>query len=89
MSANPFPGTTSVRSREFDFFRSIRVRVLVSIAASVGWISLTLLYLAFWAQGFSWIQSIVIVVVSILVLTAVLLGSWISFGLRFTSRWTD
>jgi hypothetical protein len=89
MSANPFPGTTSARSREFDFFRSIRLRVLTSIAASVGWISLTLLYLAFWAQGFSWIQSIVIVVVSILVLAAVLLGSWISFGLGFVGRWTD
>ena len=89
MSTNPWPGTTSAHSREFDFFRSIRLRVLVSIVASVGWISLTLLYLAFWAQGFNWIQSLVIVVVSILVLAAALLGSWVSFGLRLVGRWTD
>jgi len=89
MSANPGPETNSVRSRDFDFFRSIRLRVLASIAASVGWLSLTLLYLAFWAHGYSWIQSIVIVVVSILILAPVLLGSWISFGLRFVGRWTD
>jgi len=89
MSANPSSATTSVRSRDFDFFRSIRLRVLTSIAASVGWLSLTLLYLAFWTHGFSLVQSIVIVVVSLLVLAAVLLGSWISFGLGFVGRWTD
>ncbi|HKN07325.1 MAG TPA: hypothetical protein VJ021_06995 [Thermoplasmata archaeon] len=63
--------------------------MLTSIAASVGWLSLTLLYLAFWTHGFSLVQSIVIVVVSLLVLAAVLLGSWISFGLGFVGRWTD
>jgi len=85
MTATPFQGSASVRSREFDLFGSIRRRVLASIAATVGWLSLTLLYLAFWAQGFSIFQSIVVVVVSLLVLTAFLLGAWISFGMRFLS----
>jgi hypothetical protein len=89
MAATPFSGTTSVRSREFDFFGSIRRRVLVSIAASVGWLCLVLLYLAFWATGFSLFQSIVVVVVSLLVLAAVLLGAWISFGMQFMGRWGD
>jgi membrane-bound ClpP family serine protease len=87
MSAHPFPGTTSVRSRERDFFGSIRRRVLSSIAATVGWVCLVLLFLGFWATGFSLLQSIVVVVVSLLVLAAVLLGAWISFGLQFVGRW--
>jgi len=87
MNANPFPTTAPVRSRELDFFGSVRRRVLVSIAASAGWLCLVLLYLAFWATGFSLLQSIVVVVVSLLILAAVLLGAWISFGLRFVGRW--
>jgi len=89
MTASPFSGTTSVRSREFDLFGSVRRRVLASIAATVGWLSLVLLYLAFWATGFSLFQSIVVVVVSLLVLAAFLLGAWVSFGMRFMGRWDD
>ncbi|MGP8159096.1 MAG: hypothetical protein ACLPWO_05785 [Thermoplasmata archaeon] len=86
MNANPFSDPTSVRSREFDLFGSIRRRILVSIGATAGWLCLVLLYLAFRATGFSIFQSIVVVVVSLLVLAAVLLGAWISFGLRFVGR---
>lgn len=89
MTANPLSGTTSVRSREFNLFRSLRQRILASIGATVAWISLTLLYLAFWAQGFTLLQTIVVGVVSVLVLGAVLLGMWISFGMRFVDRWDD
>ena len=87
MTAHPFSGTSSVRSREFDLFGSIRRRVVASIAATVGWLCLILLFLAFWATGFSLLQSIVVVIVSLLVLAAVLLGAWISFGLRFVGHW--
>jgi len=59
--------------------------VLVSIAASVGWLSLTLLYLAFWAQRFNLFQDIVVVVVSLIVLAGTLLGLWVSFGMRFVT----
>jgi len=89
MTAGPFSGTSSIRSHEFDLFGSIRLRILGSLAASVGWICLTLLYVAFWAHGFSLFQSIVLVVVSLLVLAAFLLGAWVSFGLRFVGRWSD
>lgn len=88
MTANPFSGTTSsLRAREFDLFRSLRVRFLASVAATVAWLSLTLLYVAFWAHGFSLFQSIVVVIVSLIILTAVLVGAWVSFGLRFVGRW--
>jgi len=85
MTTNPFSGTHSVHSREFDLLGSVRRRVLVSIAASVGWLSLTLLYLAFWAQRFNLFQDIVVVVVSLIVLAGTLLGLWVSFGMRFVT----
>jgi fatty acid desaturase len=87
MNASPFSGMNSAGYREVDFFGRIRRRVLVSIAATAGWLCLVLLYLAFWATGFSFFQSVIVVIVSLLVLAAILLGAWISFGLRFVSGW--
>jgi len=87
MTEPPISPTNWARSREFDLFGSIRRRVLLSIAAAASWLCLVLLFLAFWAGGFSLLQSIVVVVVSLLVLASVLIGAWISFGLRFVGRW--
>ncbi|MGA7861530.1 MAG: hypothetical protein WCB19_06700 [Thermoplasmata archaeon] len=89
MNANRFSGTHPIHSREFDLFRSVRRRALASIAVAVGWLSLTLLYVAFWAQRFSLFQDIVVVVVSLAVLAGILLGLWVSFGLRFVSGWVE
>jgi hypothetical protein len=89
MTANPFSGTNPVRSPEFDLFGGMRRRVLVSIGATVGWVSLVLLYGAFWASSFSLFQDIVVAVVSLLVLGAVLLGAWISFGMRLVGDGWD
>ncbi|HLM70108.1 MAG TPA: hypothetical protein VK423_01825 [Thermoplasmata archaeon] len=85
MTASPYSGTTSVHHRDFDLFGSIRRRVIASIAATVGWLSLTLLFLAFWAHAFSLLQSIVVVIVSLLILGGFLLGAWVSFGMKFVS----
>ena len=89
MTDSPFPGTSSFRHAEHRVFGGLRQRILVSIAATTGWISLLLIFLAFWATRFTLFQDIVVVVVSLLVLTAVLLGAWISFGLRWVDRWVD
>jgi hypothetical protein len=89
MTTSPFSASRPIRPREFDFFGSIRRRVLASIAATAGWLCLILLYWAFWASGFSLFQDIVVVVVSLLVLGSVLLGSWVSFGMRFVGTWDD
>jgi hypothetical protein len=85
MTANPMSGSTSFGHRDFDLFGSIRRRVLASVGAIVAWVSFTLLFLAFWTQGFTLLQDVVVVVVSLLALLGVLLGTWISFGLRFVS----
>jgi uncharacterized RDD family membrane protein YckC len=89
MTATPYSGKTSVGSQGYNLFGSIRRRVLASIAATAGWLSLVLLFLAFWASRFTLVQNIVLIVVSLIVLSAVLLGAWVSFGLRFMSRWDD
>ncbi len=89
MTDNPFSETDPFRSHRHDLVGSIRRRVLASLAGCVGWISLTLLFLAFWSHGFTMFQDIVVLVVSLLVLAGVLLGAWITFGLRFVGRWPD
>ncbi|MFZ0831024.1 MAG: hypothetical protein WCB18_03615 [Thermoplasmata archaeon] len=89
MTATPFPSASSMHTRDYDLFGRLRRRILVSIAATVGWLSLTLLYVAFWAHDFSLFQSIVVIVVSLLILSGVLMGAWISFGMRWVSHWSD
>jgi hypothetical protein len=87
MTGNPSPEPNSTRSREFDLFGGVRRRVLVSIAAPVGWLCFVLLYLAFWAHYFDLFQSIVVIIVSLLILVTIVVGAWVSFGMRFVNRW--
>jgi hypothetical protein len=87
MTASASQEPAFARAREFDLFGSLRRRMIVSIAATVGWLSLILLFLAFWTRGFSIFQDIVVVVVSLVILMGTLLATWISFGLRFVGRW--
>ncbi|MGB6441974.1 MAG: hypothetical protein WBF81_01590 [Thermoplasmata archaeon] len=89
MTDHPFAEGLPMHSRGSEMFRSLRRRLIVSLTACVGWVSLTLLCVAFWATGFSLFQDFVVVVVSLLVLSAVLVGTWVMFGLRFASRWLD
>jgi hypothetical protein len=76
-------------SKVRDTTRSLRRRILFSIIAPVAWLSFTLLYVGFWAHGFSLFQSIIVVIVSILVLFAVMASLWVTFGFREARRWAD
>lgn len=89
MTTSPATGAASAHFERNDFFGLIRRRVLLSIAATVGWLSLALLYLAFWAPRFSLFQNIVVVAVSLLVVAGVVVGAWISFGIRFIDHGDD
>jgi len=89
MTATPFTNRPRDRFGEFNVVTRIRRRILASIAATAGWFVVVLLFLAFWASRFTLFQDIVLVVVSLIVLAAVLIGSWISFGLGFASVWDD
>ena len=53
-----------------------RWRVTASIIGPVAWLSFTLLYVGFWAQGFSLFQSVVVVLVSALLLGGVMGSLW-------------
>ena len=62
--------------------RGFRWGVLVSIIGPIAWLSFTLLYVGFWAQGFSLFQSIVLIVVSLLILAGVMGSVWTAWGMR-------
>jgi hypothetical protein len=64
----------------------LRRAVVASILAAVAWISFTLLYVAFWAHGYSLFQSLVVIAVSLIVLFGILSATWVSFGMRWSHR---
>jgi len=86
MTAPSFPSSSARAYRGYDLFASLRRGILASIAGVVGWISFTLLYVAFWAHGFSLFQSIVVVIVSLVVLLGTLVGAWVAYGFWFLHR---
>lgn len=59
-----------------------RVAIVASILGPVIWLSLTLLYVGFWASGFTLFQSVVLVLVSLLVLAGVLGTVWYLWAAR-------
>jgi hypothetical protein len=65
------------------------VRLVLSVVVPVAWVSLTLVYVAFFAPTFSVFQDIVLVVISILALVCALTVMWVSFGLRMYHDWVD
>jgi hypothetical protein len=65
---------------------SLRVRIVASILGPVAWLCFTLLYVGFWAKGFSVFQSVIVILVSIIVLAGLMAALWASFGMR-QARW--
>ncbi len=57
-------------------------RVGVSIVSVFGLASFVLLYLAFWASSYNWIQNTVVVLVSGLIFVAANGAAWASWGMR-------
>lgn len=72
------------QSRPTD--RSFRARVVASILGPVAWLSFTLLYVGFWAKGFTLFQSVIVILVSIIILAGLMAALWASFGMR-QARW--
>jgi len=79
--------TLTVQSRKSDL--PLRARIVASILGPVAWLSFTLLYVGFWAQGFSLFQSLVVILVSIIILAGLMGALWASYGLRRRSQWWD
>ena len=64
-----------------------RARVVASILGPVAWLSFTLLYVGFWAQGFTLFQSVIVILVSVIILAGLMGALWASWGLRHR-RWS-
>ncbi len=64
----------------------LRWPILLSILGPVAWLVFTLLYVGFWAKGFSLFQSIIVVLVSLLVLFGVVAAAWATWGMSRFSR---
>lgn len=60
----------------------MRGAILLSILGPTAWLAFTLLYVGFWATGFTLFQSIVVVLVSVVALGGVLGASWAWYSLR-------
>jgi hypothetical protein len=59
-----------------------RARVVGSILGPVAWLSFTLLYVGFWAQGFTLFQSVIVILVSVIILAGLMAALWASWGMR-------
>lgn len=81
------PGSVKVRSEWEKSFEGFRWRVLVSIVGPVAWLSFTLLYVGFWATGFTLFQSIIVIIVSALILGGLMAALWTSWGPRYRRGW--
>ncbi len=64
-----------------------RWRVLLSVLGPITWLVFTLLYVGFWATGFSLFQDIIVLLVSVLLLGGVMAGAWITSGTGANWRW--
>ena len=89
MSQGSAPEGTGARPSGSRPVGGIRWRVLLSILGPVAWISFTLLYIGFWADGFSLFQSVIVIIVSLLILAGLMGAMWASFGMRYHRRWDD
>ena len=57
-------------------------RISASIITVFGWAIFLLLYFGFWANGFSAVQSAIVVAASVLFFLMIMGASWASWGLR-------
>ena len=62
-------------------------RVAVSIVAGVGWLIFLILFLAFYADGFSIYQNLAIILASLLVVGAILGPIWAHWGIKTGRVW--
>ncbi len=60
--------------------RGLRWRLVVSIVGPVAWLIFTLLYVGFWATGFTLFQSVIVILVSVLALGGLMGGVWVAWG---------
>jgi len=88
--ANAVTDSSSLRQRSDENYLPSRARVVASILGPVAWLSFTLLYVGFWAKGFSLFQSVIVILVSAIILAGLMGALWASWGMRHRSwSWNE
>jgi hypothetical protein len=65
-----------------ELTRGMGWRVMASIVGGTAWVIFFLLFVAFVPTGFILSQSIVVIIVATLAITAILGATWASYGMR-------
>ncbi len=71
------------------FFRGLRRRVVATVGLLVGGLVWVILYLAFLAGRFAWYQNLAVVLATFLVVPAVVVAMWVSWGMAAGRRFHD
>jgi hypothetical protein len=86
MSQTP-PAAGRASGPPWEIGAGIRWRILASILGTISWLIFTLLYVGFWAHGFSLFQSVIVILVSLLILVGILGTTWAVWGTRQMAGW--
>ncbi len=70
-----------------DAPKGLRWRMTVSLIVPIAWLCVTLLYVGFWASGFTLFQSIILILVSALVMGGVMGSIWMAWGPKYRHAW--
>jgi len=89
MSSESWSGSHRHASPVSRALSGFRARVMLTVIGSTAWIAFTLLYIGFWAHGFSLFQNIIVILTSIVVLLGAIVAAWVSYGLGMARGWTD
>jgi hypothetical protein len=70
-----------------NFFRSVRRRIIGSIAVFSGGLVALLLYFAFLGTRFTWYQNLAVGLSFLIAIPSIIAGMWVFWGLRAADRW--
>jgi type VI protein secretion system component VasK len=62
-------------------------RVSISVLVSIGWLAFLVIWLFFYAGGYTIYQNLAVFLASILIVAAVMGASWASWGIRQKHGW--
>lgn len=71
------------------FFRGLRVRIGATIALLAGGLSWILVYLAFFAGRFGWVQNLAVVLVSLIAVPSAVVVMWVAWGISAGRRFHE
>jgi len=67
----------------------LRARIVATIGLLTGGLAFAVLFLAFFATRFAWYQNLAILLVDLMVVPAILIVMWISWGIGLGRRFHD